>query len=523
MASEHALKTQRTAISAALAMLLAAIVLLPLLGHNRLTDWDEGIYAGISRAMLAHNPLSAGTWLVPHWNLQPWLEKPPLELWLTALTFKLFGISELTARLTSALSGILLVGLLHAWLSLRRGALTAWFSTLLLLSTLGFQHVARVGEMDVLLSLGLSLSLIGLAELCTPTSSARAWYLFWVGFAIALMAKGAASATLFFTLLTLLLLDPSLRRRLRSHFFYMFHGFGNLFLDQYLGLHILARATTQLEGHITPWWFYLRVLLVSAAPVVLLYPIALYRALPNRTLRPFALFALFEFTLFTLVQTRLPHYIAPLYPVLSVLTAVWLANWITPQLRASAHPSTLRLKLAASAIALYLLGTLLTATPRKSLHSPRLPSGIVVPDNREQVALLKQVFHHPQPLVANTPGPLLDWRSGTYNPIPTTVFYAGRPVQQVTLTPPPDAPVIYKYTFDPIPLTQAMNTSGSPQPRLILLENTLLPTLPTNLIFRPLATSTTLSLGLLTPIHPPPILGTANKPASFLTQPPISR
>ena len=149
-------------ISAALAMLLAAIVLLPLLGHNRLTDWDEGIYAGISRAMLS------GSWLVPHWNTQPWLEKPPLELWLTALSFKLFGVSEFTARLTSALSGIALIGLIHGWLTLRRNQLTAWLSTLFLLATFGFLHAARVGEMDVLLSLGCTLALIGLAELATP-------------------------------------------------------------------------------------------------------------------------------------------------------------------------------------------------------------------------------------------------------------------------------------------------------------------------------------------------------------------
>jgi 4-amino-4-deoxy-L-arabinose transferase-like glycosyltransferase len=480
-------------LSTALAMLLAAIVLLPLLGHNRLTDWDEGIYAGISRAMLS------GSWLIPHWNTQPWLEKPPLELWLTALSFKLFGVSEFTARLTSALSGIALIGLIHGWLTLRVNQLTAWLSTVFLLATFGFLHAARVGEMDVLLSLGCTLALIGLAEL---PHSPRAWYLFFAGLSIALITKGAASVTLPLTLAILIALQPALLRRLRLDFLlafvlflaavlpwhlYMLHRFGHLFVDNYLGLHVLARATTQIEGHITPWWYYLRVLLVSAAPFVLLYPIALYDALRKPTLRVFGLFALTTFILFTLVQTRLPHYIVPLYPTLSLLAAAWLADRLPTRTRIT--------KFATAAVAIYGLFAWITASPRKSLHSPRLANGTVTPDNREQVALLKQAFRSPE--TQSIPGPLLTWRTGTYNPIPTTVFYANRPIQQVTLDALPTS-TRDKYANDPIPLTPSI----VPHPTLILLDRTLLPELPATLTFHPIATSANLEIGTLT-ANPP--------------------
>jgi 4-amino-4-deoxy-L-arabinose transferase-like glycosyltransferase len=497
---------RQAALSGALAILLAAVVLLTLLGHNRLTDWDEGIYAQISREMLRNG------FLIPHWNLQPWLEKPPLMLWVTALFFKLFGVFEFTARLGSALSGVALSGLLNFWLALRHSRLAAWLSTLILLSTSGFLHVARVGEMDVLLSLGITLALIGLAELHLNQILNLAWYLFWIGFAIALMTKGAAGITLLFTAILFLALEPTLLRRLRTHFFlglllflalvlpwhlYMLHRFGQLFVDQYLGLHVLARATSQIEGHLTPWWFYLRVLLLSAAPFLLLYPIALYDTLRQPRLRPFrvfALFALIELLFFTLIQTRLPHYIAPAYPTLSLLTALWLANWISPRLRSSKSPTAFCLKLTAAALALFAIAAALTSTPRKSLHSPRLPNGNVTANNREEVALLKQVFLHPSPAVAATPGPLLDWRPGTYNPIPSTLFYANRPVQQVALPPIPNIPHD-KYTFDPIPLTQAVTS----QPRLILLDRTLLPALPPGLTLHPLASSPNLIIGILDP------------------------
>ena len=576
--------TRPAILSTVFVALLAALVLLTLLGHNRLTDWDEGIYAQVSREMLSR-PFDFTTWLVPHWSSQVWIDKPPLTYWITALFFKLFGISEFTARLGSALSAIALVTVLHAWLLRTRDTLTAWLSTVILLSTFGFLHVARVGETDTLLSLGSLLAVIGLANVLREPPSSSGWYLYWTGFAVALMSKSAASGTLFLTLLVLLALDPTLRRRVRAPFFYglllflaltlpwhlyMYHLYGEVFLKQYLGLHVLGRVAYQFDGHLTPWWYYLRVLLFSAPPWVLLYPAAIYAAflppadptplaslgapttpgapssppllaakvgsqespltqnhlqLSAAPLRPFAVFALIQILFFTCVQTRLPHYMAPAYAPLSALVAVWLAHWFqtkcspflsvrqrnavilsegrSPQpkdpntLRFATTPSplptrTLR-QFSAALTALWILTALLTAHSRSQLHSPTLPNGQVTPNNREETALLKQVFQHPSSLVANTPGPLLDLRPGTYNPIPTVVFYANRPVQQVTLQHlTPNTPTDI-YAFNPQPLAQIV----TPDPRLILIARSLLPQIPANYSFQPIASSPSLELGLI--------------------------
>jgi hypothetical protein len=379
------------------------------------------------------------------------------------------------------------------------------------------------------------------------------WYLYWTGFAIALMSKSAASGTLFLTLLALLLLDPTLRRRLHAPFFYgfllflaltlpwhlfMLHSFGQVFVKQYLGLHVLGRVAYQFDGHLTPWWYYLRVLLFSAPPWVLLYPIALYAAFRNpnlRPVRPFAIFALVQILFFSCVQTRLPHYMAPAYAPLSALVAVWLAGWIQtkssvilrerqeavilseredavilsgarsaqpkdpdalppapdPSALSAHHLLRFHLQLASALTAIWILTALLTAHPRSRLHSPALPNGQVTPNNREETALLKQVFQHPAPGVAATPRPLLDWRPGTYNPIPTVIFYANRPVQQVQLQPLPHDTPTDIYAFNPIPLAQAITT----QPRLILIARSLLPQIPASDTFLPIATSPTLELG----------------------------
>ncbi len=534
-ASGHSVTSRQAVVSTALAALLAALVLLTLLGHNRLTDWDEGIYAQVSREMLQTG------WLVPHWNSLVWIDKPPLTYWITALFFKLFGISEFTARLGSALSAIALVTLLHGWLlrtapgtsSGASARLTAWLSTVILLSTFGFLHVARVGETDTLLSFGCCLALIGLANLLQPPIDAvtpHGWYLYWIGFAIALMSKSAASGTLFFTLLTLFLLEPALRPSWRSrvhrHFYsglllflaltlpwhlFMLHRFGREFIQQYLGLHVLGRVAYQYDDHLTPWWYYLRVLLFSAPPWVLLYPTAIdavlrgpERAPRLRPLRVFAVFALVQVLFFSFVQTRLPHYMAPAYAPLSALVAVWLAGWATHRLHAytqaprpnrAGSATFFWLRFAAAVTALWAFSALITAHPRSRLHSPRLPSGDVTPNNREQVALLKRVFRHPQPLVADTPGTLLDWRTGDFNPVPTVIFYANRPVRQVQLQAVPANTPRNIYSFNPEPLAQAMAT----QPHLLLITRSLIPQIPASYSFQPIAHSTHLELGRLSP------------------------
>jgi 4-amino-4-deoxy-L-arabinose transferase-like glycosyltransferase len=477
-------------------MLLAALALLPLLGHKPLTDWDEAIYAEVSREML-HS-----SWLVPHWNYQLWLEKPPLMLWVTAIFFKLFGVTEFWARAASALSGVAIVGLLHGWLIRSRDTLAAWLSTAILLATFGFLHACHTGEMDVLLSLGCILAILGLAQI--DKIDLDGWWFFWIGFAIAAMTKGAAAVVLAIAAIVLAAIQRWRTDRLRAPFYLglilflalvlpwhlaMFHLFGRQFLNQYFGFHVLARATRQIEGHTTPWWFYFKVLLVSAPPFSLLYPFALADGLRRPKLRAWAVFSLVVIVFYTAVQTRLPQYVVPVYSALSVLNAVWLADRLQPML--AARPLTnywVRLGLAVSAIAI--VSVWLTTPARKSLHSAILADGTTLPDNKDSIALLQDASRHSHPVF---PGPLLLWRSGRISSIATDVFYSRRQVQQVELTLPPSGTPIDPYTFNPQLLSEAVTT----QPRLILLDRSLLPSLPTGFSYSPIDAYGTMELGAI--------------------------
>jgi 4-amino-4-deoxy-L-arabinose transferase-like glycosyltransferase len=466
----------RSIPSALLATLTAGVALLPLLGRKPLTDWDEAIYAEVSREMLGHS------WLIPHWNAALWLEKPPLMLWITALFFHVFGVTEFWARAASALSGVAIVGVLHLWLARTRDTLAAWLSTLVLLGTFGFLHACHTGEMDVLLSLGCVIALIGLARV--EAESESGWLLFWAGFAVAAMTKGAASVTLPITALTLGLID---RRRVGAPLFVglalfaaivlpwhlaMWHLFGRDFLGEYLGLHVLTRATQQIEGHNTSWWFYLKVLLVAAPPFVLLYPAAIWQALRRGSgLHAFAVFALVELGFFSVVQTRLPQYIVPLYPALAVVTAACLADRVRPLL--AGPRGALWSRLAAAAV-VSVVCVWATAPGRRSLHSANA-TGVPASDSKDSTALLR---NRPQGI----DGPLLVWHAGRVMSMPSIVFYARRPVEQVQLVPLASEPPRDRYTFDPQPAAEAVTA----EPRLILLDRDLVERIPAGFLFTPI-------------------------------------
>ena len=87
----------------------SVLLYLPLLGGMHLFDWDEINFAESAREMLV-----SGDWLTVQIDFKPFWEKPPLFIWMQALSMKLFGINEFAARFPNALAGIITIQLLFS-------------------------------------------------------------------------------------------------------------------------------------------------------------------------------------------------------------------------------------------------------------------------------------------------------------------------------------------------------------------------------------------------------------------------
>ena len=108
--------------------LAAALIWFAGLDARRLQHPDEGRYAEIAREMAV-----SGDFVTPRLNDLKYFEKPPLQYWAGALTFKAFGVTEWTARLPAALAGFLAV-LVVGWTGARlAGPTTGAYAALALL------------------------------------------------------------------------------------------------------------------------------------------------------------------------------------------------------------------------------------------------------------------------------------------------------------------------------------------------------------------------------------------------------
>jgi 4-amino-4-deoxy-L-arabinose transferase-like glycosyltransferase len=136
------------------------------LGAIGLVGPDEPRYAWIARDMT-----ETGDWITPHLYGKPWFEKPPLYYWSAALSFKLFGVSETTARLPSAIYA-LLATLAMAWLALRiYGAETARWLLLLLPTTVAMIAFSHAAATDMPFAATLTIAMVFAANLLGLTNS----------------------------------------------------------------------------------------------------------------------------------------------------------------------------------------------------------------------------------------------------------------------------------------------------------------------------------------------------------------
>jgi hypothetical protein len=151
-----------------------------------LLDPDEGLYAEISREML-----KSGAWLVPHFNGLPYLEKPPLYFWLTALTLWIFGSVEWAPRLWSAFPA--LGSVLLTWRIGRRlyGSTAGLLGALALSTTTGYALYVRKASTDFLFVFCLTLALYGfLRDAEQRTTKRTRFLLFYLGAGLGLLTKG---------------------------------------------------------------------------------------------------------------------------------------------------------------------------------------------------------------------------------------------------------------------------------------------------------------------------------------------
>lgn len=408
-------------------IVIAAFALLWKLGAGSLAAWDEAIYAQVSKEILSDRD-----WLTLHWAYQPWFEKPPLFMWITAIFYRLFGVSEFWARVPSALSGITLVVLTYSIGKLAYSKRVGILAGVILLTCYQFISFARFGTMEVMLALFVYLAIYGYLRL--KDGKQEWWYLVWCSCAVALMVKGAGGIVAPGAIVLALVFDRRFKAAIQSKHFWlglltallivapwhilMYVRYGHAFIDEYLGYHVIARSTRTLEGHASSYFYFVGRLLDGFFPWVLLTPFAVVafvrekvRGRSQSWILP--LLTLLVFGVYTLISTRRPWYIVPIYPALSIIIAAFLVRlYETLQ----ARPVSRRIIATAYAVLIF-AGGAYTLVSFYLNHKPAEPVAKLArlaqstnPDDKDPLVLFSEAA---EPFYAQVP-----------------LFYSDRPIEQ---------------------------------------------------------------------------------------------
>ncbi|MBW4467126.1 MAG: glycosyltransferase family 39 protein [Pegethrix bostrychoides GSE-TBD4-15B] len=319
----------------------AALLLLTVNLGLPLKDWDEGLVAQVAREIY-QAPAGSFTWLFPTLWGEPYFNKPPLLHGLIAMLYGLAGVHEWTARLPSAGLTLASVPLLYRLSrELFHQRLPAIFATLVYLTSLPVIRNGRFAMLD-----GAILCFLLLLFWALLRSRRDYRWLLGVGgaFGLLCLTKGILVGLLLGGI-ALAFLAWDTPRLLRQPYLWLGLGlglvpvagwygaqwlhYGTDFLGNNLVEQSLARVWTDVEENGAPLWYYLLELLKYGAPWVLWLPGALKLAWSHRNLSWAKLglvWAAGYFGAISLMATKLPWYILPLFPALALLLGAHLAE-----------------------------------------------------------------------------------------------------------------------------------------------------------------------------------------------------
>jgi len=330
-------------LSIASLLFLSAFFLFFRLHYSDIQTWDES-----TNALVVYETLHASDKSVLLFEGRPFFEKPPLWYYATMGVVAIFGFTEISLRSVSALSGtgiVLLLYFVGSRLVSRRTGFLASVSVFTVTQLFFFNpgglfstHTLRSADSDALQLLFILTSTLSFS---LANGKKRWMYGGFIFSALAIITKGPLG---FLPVIVWGIMNLSVAKRSQlsrktvfaafvlfcgivfSWHAYMYFKFGGSFIETYFGYHLFARASSILENHAEPWWFYLKVLASPQVfPGFLLCITAFLIVLKTRprntcpVINASLISVILVFFFITLSKTKLAWYILPLYPFIALI------------------------------------------------------------------------------------------------------------------------------------------------------------------------------------------------------------
>ena len=337
-------------------LILFLLIWFYMLGARTLVPTDEGRYAEMAREMVATQD-----WITTRLNGIKYFEKPPLQTWMNAITFEVFGLGNWQARLWTGLNGLLGIALVAYTGRRVFNERVGFYAPLVLASSLFWAAMGHINTLDMGLSgmMTLSLCALLLAQHATATrNEQRNWMLLcWAGMALAVLSKGLIGIVLpgaVLVLYTIFSQDRGIWKRLHLIkglllFFlittpwFVLVSMKNPEFARFFFIHEhFQRFTTRIHSRTGPWYYFIPILVLGILPWlgVLLQSLwgglrderngaSNFASLSDARFQPrkmLLIWSVFIFVFFSISDSKLPSYILPIFPALALLIACHLES-----------------------------------------------------------------------------------------------------------------------------------------------------------------------------------------------------
>ncbi|MGH9914751.1 MAG: ArnT family glycosyltransferase, partial [Pyrinomonadaceae bacterium] len=318
---------------------------------------DEPRYAQVAREMWMRSDLVTATL-----GGRLWFEKPALPYWLAMAGYELFGVHEWSARLSSAICGLLATFALYilgrkidrlSYNTPSANQSPGMFNNsglifaLVFASSAGAIAFSRGVNFDIAVTMAITLGLVSF--FISDIEETKRWRNLWLtGFyaslGLGLLAKGLVGVVLpgaivlfYFVLrgswpskqfLISLLWGGPLTLLVASLWYGpVIYQHGWFFIDQFFIQHHFARYISNKYHHPQPFYFYPPVIALMVFPWTALLIVGLYHCTkwnwrstaPRDRLRVLAFaWLLFPIAFFTFSVSKLPGYILPALPAAAI-------------------------------------------------------------------------------------------------------------------------------------------------------------------------------------------------------------
>lgn len=333
-------------------VLLGTLLFVPFLGHVHLFDWDEINFAECAREMLVSKD-----YLMVQIDFQPFWEKPPLFIWMQALSMKIWGVNEMAARFPNAIIGIItLMSIYYVGKKVISAKMAQWWVLIYAASWLPHFYF-KSGIIDPTFNYFIFLAFFQVHLL--SFSSDKWKHAFWAGLflGLAVLTKGPVAALIaMLAFLVYVVINRGLWSFKWQHLLGIVFaavlpfglwfgaallqkgwGYGSWFMQEFIDYQIRLFQTEDAD-HGGPFVYHFIVLLLGCFPAsIFLFQFERRRTNESKTAQDFTrwMWILFWVTLilFSIVKTKIVHYSSLCYYPLTYLAAFKIDQLVNGEIK----------------------------------------------------------------------------------------------------------------------------------------------------------------------------------------------